>query len=631
MAIWQLTHGATPHRDGTRFQVWAPHVETIDVVLRSGDPESAHPLRAARDGTFVGEVAEAGPGTEYMYRLNGTTDRPDPVSRCQPQGVHGPSRVVDPAAFDWTDHGWRGVGRADLIVYELHVGTFSPAGNFAGVIGRLPYLRDLGVTAIELMPVAQFPGTRNWGYDGVHPFAPQDSYGGPEGLRHLVDAAHASGLAVILDVVYNHLGPEGNYLAEFGPYFTDRYHTPWGSAVNFDGPDSDEVRRYFVDNARYWVSEFHIDGLRLDAVHAIYDFSARHILRDITAGVHEIAAVLDRAVHVIAESDLNDPRLVRPLSRGGFAMDAQWCDDFHHAVHAKLTGERAGYYGDFGSAADVAKALADRYVLDGRYSSYRRRRHGAPAGDVPADRFIVFIQNHDQVGNRAAGERLGQLTPFTATKLAAALVLLAPFIPLLFMGEEWGATEPFLYFVSHGDTDLNRAVREGRRREFASFGWEDRVPDPVSERTFNRSRLNWEGARSAEQETLLQMYRDLIRIRRSEPALRPGAAGCRIESDARQEWITLAYAAADADPLVVAFNLSDEPRCPAATVVEGRWRLLFTTAQEGKPSDLVEANPSDAPWRVRLAPMTAALYRREAADTQRGVRPQPNGSGTGPA
>lgn len=526
MSTWLLTRGATLRRGGgTRFEVWAPRRQTVDVVVKSAGAESTFRLQPAGGGTFAGEVAQAGPGTDYMYRLDGRTDRPDPVSRHQPHGVHGPSRVVDPMAFDWTDDGWRGVDRSDLIVYELHVGTFAPAGTFDGVSDRLGYLRDMGVTAIELMPVAQFPGTRNWGYDGVHPFAPQNSYGGPAGLKRLVDAAHAAGLAVILDVVYNHLGPEGNYLADFGPYFTDHYHTPWGDAVNFDGPDSDDVRRYFADNACYWVSEFHVDGLRLDAVHAIYDFSARHILGELAAGVHEVAAALDRTVHVIAESDLNDPRLVRPPCRGGYAMDAQWSDDFHHAIHAKLTGEGGGYYRDFGSAGDIAKAFADRFVLDGRYSAYRGRRHGAPAGDVPADRFIVCIQNHDQVGNRAAGERLGRLTSFEARKLAAALCLLSPFIPLLFMGEEWGAEEPFLYFVSHGDADLNRRVGEGRRREFAAFGWEDRVPDPGSAESFNRSRLNWDAARSPEQETLRQLYGDLLRIRRAEPALKPGKIG----------------------------------------------------------------------------------------------------------
>ncbi|MGH7823102.1 MAG: malto-oligosyltrehalose trehalohydrolase, partial [Candidatus Binatia bacterium] len=364
-----------------------------------------------------------------------------------------PSRIVDPGAFRWSDDAWRGVELGGLVFYELHVGTFSGAGSFDGVLERLGDLASLGITAIELMPVAEFPGTRNWGYDGVHPYAPHDAYGGPEGLKRLVDAAHRAGLAVVLDVVYNHLGPEGNYLAEFGPYFTDRYATPWGDAVNFDGADSDEVRRYFLDNALYWVSEFHLDGLRLDAVHAIYDFSARHILEEIADAVHALAACLGRNLHVIAESDLNDPRLVRPREQGGFALDAQWNDDFHHAVHTALTGERIGYYADFAGIDPVAKVLKDRFALDGRYSRFRRRRHGREARDLSPARFVVFTQNHDHVGNRPRGERLASLVPFEKQKLAAALLLISPYLPLVFMGEEYAESRPFLYFVSHGDPD----------------------------------------------------------------------------------------------------------------------------------------------------------------------------------
>lgn len=619
MTTHHLTRGATVHKNGTGFAVWAPHADTLDVVLPAdGGFGSVHRMHEESSGTFAVDIPDAGVGTDYVYRLNGSADRPDPVSRHQPHGVHGASRIVDPHAFRWTDKAWRGIPRADLILYELHVGTFTPSGTFAGVIERLPYLKDLGITAIELMPVAQFPGTRNWGYDGVHPYAPQDSYGGPNGLKEMVNAAHKTGLAVILDVVYNHLGPEGNYLADFGPYFTDRYHTPWGSAVNFDGRDSDDVRRYFIDNACYWISEYHLDGLRLDAVHAIYDFSAYHILKEITDRVHAAAAALKRTVHVIAESDLNDPKLLRSVMGGGFAMDAQWSDDFHHAVHAKLTGERVGYYVDFGSTTDVATALQDRYVLSGGYSQFRGRRHGARADDIPLDRFIVFIQNHDQVGNRAAGERITHLISEEAVKLAAALCLLSPYIPLIFMGEEFGATEPFLYFVSHGDADLNRAVQEGRRREFAAFGWQDRVPDPVAEQTFTASRLDWDTPRSPEQERLAGVYRDLLRLRRSEPSLKPGAAGVRVEHDAHEEWIIISYAAAAAPPLMAAFNLSRDAQCPRSAGAEGRWQRVFTTSDPDHVPEFVEAR-ADKPWRVLLAPLTGVLYRCDGARNVRRI------------
>ncbi len=463
MHPWTLRRGAELWEDGSaRFSFWGPRVRRASLLLTRDETTSEHPMARDDDGIHHVRVADVPAGSQYLFRLDGERDRPDPVSRCQPVSVHGPSQVIDPAAFGWSDTRWIGLEPEELILYEIHVGTFTPAGTFEAVADRLPYLQQLGITAIELMPVGQFPGRRNWGYDGVHLYAPQVSYGGPDGMRRLVDAAHQAGLGVYLDVVYNHLGPEGNYLDEFGPYFTDRYATPWGRAVNFDGPESDEVRRYFVDNALYWITEYHIDGLRLDAVHAIFDFGARHILEEIAAAVHAEAEARGRRVQVIAESDLNDPRLVRSFEFGGYGLDATWSDDFHHAIHVALTEEKRGYYVDFGGIEQVVKVYRDRFALDGGYSHYRRRRHGAPATDLPADRFVVFIQNHDQVGNRARGERLSQLTTFEQRKLAAALLLLSPYIPLLFMGEEYGETRPFNYFVDHGDPDLNEAVREGR-------------------------------------------------------------------------------------------------------------------------------------------------------------------------
>jgi maltooligosyltrehalose trehalohydrolase len=534
-------------------------------------------MQAVANGVFALETA-ALPGHDYTYRLDGRPDRPDPVSRWQPHGVHGPSRIVDATAHRWGDSGWRGRAMAELSLYELHVGTFTPEGTFDAVVGRLPYLHDLGVTAIELMPVAEFPGSRNWGYDGVSLYAPESSYGGPEGLRRLVDAAHRHELAVVLDVVYNHLGPEGNYLAEFGPYFTDRYRTPWGSALNYDGADSDGVRRYIIDNALSWVTEYHIDGLRLDAVHGIFDFGAQHILQELTDQVHAAGTQLGREIVVIAESDLNDPRLVRTPDQGGYGLDAQWSDDFHHAVHAELTGERSGYYGDFGGLETLATAMRDRFVYAGRYSAHRRRRHGAPATDVSADHFVVAVQNHDQVGNRAAGDRLSTLISLDGLKTAAALLLLSPYVPLLFMGEEYGETNPFRYFVSHSDPALVEAVRRGRRDEFAAFGWADAVPDPQSETTFLQSRLDWSRLETASHRHLLALYTDLLHLRRREPALRPGASAVDVLFDGSGGWLALQLRPAEGAPVLLLSSLQPaRERVRVPVEIPGRWELLLTS------------------------------------------------------
>jgi maltooligosyltrehalose trehalohydrolase len=423
------------------------------------------------------------------------------------------------------------------------------------------------------MPVAEFPGSRNWGYDGVSLYAPQSSYGGPDGLRRLVDAAHGAGLAVLLDVVYNHLGPEGNYLAEFGPYFSDRYRTVWGEGFNLDGPDSDEVRRYLVDNAVYWTTEYHLDGLRLDAADRIFDQSPLHLGEEIAAAVHAQGAALGRRTLVIAEIDTNDPRWVRPPETGGYGCDAHWSDDFHHAVHVALTGERTGYYADFAGVVDVARVLGERYVHAGGYSPYRRRRHGRPAGDLPADRFVVCVQNHDQVGNRAGGERLAALVEPPALRLAAAILLLSPYVPLLFMGEEHGETAPFLYFVSHGDPGLAAAVREGRRREFAAFGWPGEVPDPQAEATFEASRPCWDRTDAESGSRLRALYRDLLRLRRAEPVLRPGAAGIAVRHDGEAEWVTLRLTG-EGDVLQAVFNFAADRR---TVPVSGRAEIVLTT------------------------------------------------------
>ena len=521
---WQLDLGAWPvGSSNVRFRVWAPYAKRVAVDLVGPSQLPLYPpvqLKPCERGYFEGTASGIGSGTRYRYVLDGQKAYPDPASRSQPEGVHGRSAVIDPHSFLWSDHSWTGIPLERFIIYELHVGTFTREGTFQAIIPLLGYLQnDVGVTAIELMPIAQFPGTRNWGYDGVYPFAVQASYGGPEGLSAFVNACHERGIAVVLDVVYNHLGPEGNYLGEFGPYFTDRYRTPWGCAINYDGPDSDEVRTYFINNALYWVTEFHIDALRLDAIHGIFDSSTCHILRELTEAVHGQAARLGRVIHVIAESDLNDVRVIAPIAEGGYGLDGLWNDDFHHALHTVLTGERTGYYEDFGRLDQLATALKEGFVYSGQRSPFRRRRHGSLSITRPLSQFIVFSQNHDQVGNRAGGERLSTLVPREALKVAAAACLLAPNLPLLFMGEEYGETAPFQYFTDHGDPALAEAVRKGRRAEFASFAWEDEVPDPQDSATFERSRVYPGPQTQAEHVQLLRWYHRLIALRKSVPAL----------------------------------------------------------------------------------------------------------------
>ena len=555
---WRL--GATWLGDSrTRFVVWAPFASAVDLVVE-GSPATVRMDPFPR-GYFAATVEGAPPGTRYRYRLDSDEGRtfPDPASRSQPGGVHAPSAVVD-MSFDWSDSGWHGIPLRRYVIYELHTGLFSQKGTFDGVITRLPYLRDLGVTAIELMPVAQFPGTRNWGYDGACPFAPQDSYGGPEGLQRLVDAAHRHGLAVILDVVYNHLGPEGNYLGRFGPYFTDRYHTPWGSAVNFDGRGNDEVRRYFIENALMWVTDYHIDALRLDAVQAIFDASARPFLAELAEAIHARATELHRHIYLIAESDLNAPRFVRSPERGGYGLDAQWSDDCHHALHALLTGERQGYYEDFGRVEHLARALAHGYTYAGHYSNYRGARHGGPLGSVPGASIVVCAQNHDQVGNRMLGERLASLVPFESLKLAAGTVLLSPFVPLMFMGEEYGETAPFQYFVSHTDPALVDAVRQGRQAEFAAHRWEGEPPDPQAIETFEACRPRLDRATRGQHALLLEFYRELSRIRAEHPALPAhSTADVDVQFDDSRGTLTYRVCGPGGADLLVLANFSEAP------------------------------------------------------------------------
>jgi len=549
---WERALGAVPGGDGTvEFRVWAPHPGRVDVRVRGADHElrpEGHGIRSAR--------VEAAAGDDYLFVLDGR-ELPDPASRWQPEGLRGPSRVLDPRSFPWTDGGWHGGAELpDAVLYELHVGTFTEEGTFEAAIEYLPGLAALGITHIELMPVAEFPGAHGWGYDGVYISAAQSSYGGPHGLQQLVDAAHAAGLGVILDVVYNHLGASGIAAMEaFGPYFTEKYEIFWGKAINFDDADSDPVREWVLQSAEGWIRDFHVDGLRLDAIHAIFDMSAKHILRELNDRVH----TRNHRALVIAESGLNDPKVTRPRSAGGWGCDAEWADDFHHALRVLLTGDTAGYYEEFGRVEQLAKVFRRPYVHDGDYSTFRRRRFGAPATDRRVEQFVVFDQNHDQVGNRAFGDRL----PAEVQPLAAFCTLLSPYVPMLFMGEEYGETAPFQFFTDHIDEKIAVATAEGRRREFsafASFSAED-VPDPQDEETFLRSKLTREG-----DEAIRALYVRLLDVRRELPAGREADA---VDCDPAVPWLRVRRG-----PFTLAGNFADTP---ASVPVEGAGELVLAT------------------------------------------------------
>ncbi|SCL35676.1 maltooligosyl trehalose hydrolase [Micromonospora nigra] len=501
----------------TEFTVWAPEASRVRLRLPG---VADHDMRPAREGWWRVEVPDAGP--DYSFLLD-DDDRPlpDPRSRWQPEGVHGPSRRYDHAAFDWTDGSWTGRQLPGSILYELHVGTFTPEGTFDAAIGKLDHLVDLGVDMIELLPVNAFNGERNWGYDGVCWFAPHEPYGGPDGLKRLVDAAHAKGLGVILDVVYNHFGPSGAYAPLFAPYLGEG-DNPWGRAVNLDGPHSDGVRRYIVDSVLMWLRDYHVDGLRLDAVHAMPDSRATHLLEEIAVEVESLSAHLGRPLSLIAESDLNDPRLITPREAGGYGLHAQWNDDAHHALHTLLTGERQGYYGDFGSMECLVEVLTGGFFHTGTWSSFRNRHHGRPVDRqrTSGHRFVAYLQNHDQIGNRATGDRISASLSPALLRVGATLLLTAPFTPMLFMGEEWAASTPWQYFTSHPEPELASAVVTGRRREFAAHGWDtDDVPDPQDPQTFLRSRLDWAELDKPEHRDMYEFHRKLIALRKSRPDL----------------------------------------------------------------------------------------------------------------
>ncbi len=584
------------------FTVWAPLKDTVAVhllPLDDGTDDRLIPLDRGDMGYWQATVEAVEAGTLYYVQFDGE-DSPDPASHFQPEGVHGPSQIVDHHQFAWGDHPWEGLKLSEAVIYELHVATFTPEGTFEAIITRLPELLDLGITAIELMPIAQFPGDqskagcayRNWGYDGTFPFATQNSYGGVQGLKTLVDACHQQGMAVLLDVVYNHLGPEGNYLWHLGTYFTDKYKTPWGSAVNYDDAYSDGVREYFVQNVLYWLETCHLDGLRLDAVHAIYDFGAKHILQEMGEAASKLSGF---PRYLIAESDLNDPRLVRPTSLGGYGLDGQWSDDFHHALHTAVTGENHGYYADFGRLGQLAKAYEKVFVYGWDYSKHRKRFHGSLPRDCHSEQFVVFAQNHDQVGNRMLGDRFSHLLDFASQKLTAAALLLSPYVPMLFMGEEYGETAPFQYFVSHSDPALIEAVRQGRKTEFAAFHSEGDAPDPQALQTFEASKLNWPLKQTGSHRLLWRFYRDLLALRRTDPAL-VHLDHRSTEATAREpEQILCLRRWNHESEILACFNFNPQPVELHLSLHPSTWHLILDSA------DTLWGGPgSDAPAHIPI-------------------------------
>lgn len=626
--LWSLEFGARPQTDGsTQFRIYAPRVKNLSVKIVGGNERSIPMMRDDED-VFEARIESIGVGADYLYVIDGEKERPDPVSRWQPAGVHGPSRVVDPQGFAWTDSDWQGIPLKDYLIYELHTGTFTPEGTFEAIIPKLSYLKSLGITAIEIMPVAEFPGGRNWGYDGTYLYAPQSTYGGPEGLKKLIDASHRAGLAVVMDVVYNHLGPEGNYLGEYLPFASETYRTPWGEAINFDGSYSDGVRRFFIENALYWLTEYHVDALRLDAVHRIIDNSPRHFLEELASEFHAQATRLNRQAFIIAESDLNDVRLLKPTSTGGYGLDAQWSDDFHHSLHALLTKTTRGYFADFGRVSDLAKAITEGFVYDHRHSAFRKKIHGTSSASQPGEQFVICIQNHDQIANSYWGDRLSTLLPLSGQKLAAALLLTAPNLPMLFMGQEWGESAPFLYFTSHTDPALAEAVRVGRKEEYSSFVKEEEggaaletheFDDPQSPATFEKSKLRWQSIEDAPHAELLNFYRDLIEIRKRNAAV----SNCdkeltRVVFDEAHEWIIIERGDESGKRAMLVCNLGQAPfEIPLPLRENERWKLILWTEDKKYGGDTEAAQPpqkltdGDALVTIRLAQTSAALYISE--------------------
>jgi maltooligosyltrehalose trehalohydrolase len=585
------------------IKLWSPNAEQVSIKLKT----QTLSLDKDEHGYWILNTDRVKPGDEYWFEVNGKP-LPDPASLSQPEGVHGPSEAFDVNAFNWTDNQWQNIPLADYIFYELHTGTFTPGGTFKDIEHELDYLIELGITALEIMPVAQFPGDRNWGYDGVFPFAVQNSYGGPEGLQQLINSCHNKGLAVVLDVVYNHFGPEGNYVGQFGPYFTDKYQTPWGSAINFDDAGSDEVRRYFIENVLMWFRDFHIDALRMDAVHAIKDLSPKHILQEISERVNELMQQSRKTHYLVVECDLNNSRFITPVSKGGYGMDGQWTDEFHHALRVTAGGERNGYYTDFNGIEDLANAYRNAYVYHGQYSEQRQKTFGTSTNGIDGKRFIVFSQNHDQVGNRMLGERSSQLFSFEMQKLMAAAVMISPFLPLLFMGEERCEESPFQFFVSHTDEKLIEAVRKGRKAEFADFHVHGKAPDPQAVETFERSKLNWANINQELHQTMLQYYKNLIRLRKHQPALKTlDRENTSVEVNTHtntlqvQRWT-------DGQQIICFLNFSSQNQTVSVPDSINQWQKLFDSAEPKWNGPFASSPIINTGEEIKLCPESILIY-----------------------
>ena len=589
--------------------LWAPKVDYAEIYYV--DKNKSEQLIGGELGLWTLTTDSLKPGDLYFFKLDGKVQFPEPASLSQPDGVHGASQAINNREFNWTDEKWKNFALKDYIFYELHVGTFTSEGTFAAIEEKLDYLIDLGITAIEIMPVSQFSGERNWGYDGVFPFSVQNSYGGAKGLQQLVNTCHNKGLAVVLDVVFNHIGPEGNHLENFGHYFTDKYHTPWGNAINFDDAWCDHVRNFFIENTLMWFRDFHIDGLRMDAVHAIKDFSPLHILQEIKLYVDELIHETGRNHYLIAELDLNDTRYINAISKGGFGLDAQWIDEFHHALRVSSGQPKTGYYSDFDSIVSLAKSYEDAYVYDGAYSDHRKKKFGVKAAENPGQQFVVFSQNHDHVGNRMLGERTSELVSFEMQKLLAGAVLVSPYLPMLFMGEEYGETNPFQYFVSHTDPELADAVRKGRKKEFEAFHMEGEAPDPMSEETFEKSKLQWQLTEQEPHKTMLSFYKKLITIRKEQAALHVlNRKDVSVESLTDQEVIIL-QRQHKIQHTICLMNFSKQPQQLKVPVYAPVWHKLMAS------SDLKWKGPGDLPRTISeeislvLPPESFTLYSNE--------------------
>jgi maltooligosyltrehalose trehalohydrolase len=590
--------------------VWAPLAEKVEVVLMAGENTShgSIPLIKKQYGYWRAITDQIKPGSAYKISVDGKQAFPDPASLSQPSGVHDESVAIDLNNFKWTDSNWRNPALHQYIIYELHTGTFTPQHNFEGIKNKLSYLAELGITAIEIMPVGQFAGSRNWGYDGVYPFAVQDSYGGAAALQDLVNACHEKGIAVILDVIYNHIGPEGNYLSQFGPYFTDKYNTPWGKALNFDDAWCDGVREYFIDNALMWFRDFHIDALRMDAVHAIKDLSPVHLIKAIRQKTNELSAITSRSYYLITEMDLNDPLYIDPIEKGGYGADGQWVDEFHHALRVSSGQNREGYYTDFNGIGHLAKSYRDAYVYDGQFSEHRKKFFGAKTNNL-GDQFVVFSQNHDHTGNRMMGERTSTLVSFEMCKLMAAAVMVSPYLPMLFMGEEWAEPNPFLFFISHTDKELAAIVNKGRKEEFSTFNWAGEPPDPRLEDTFNQSMLQWELLNKQPHRQMLDYYKKLIQLRKSKNALN-SADRKKIIVEEDEEMKTISLFRWDGDQKIICLmNFSNKEL--SLEIKEGSWMKILDSASPEYNGPVDSMDNIHGPGSITLQPESILIYQNK--------------------